>query len=104
MTDRSLFPDMYDDATHRAHRSACCLDVTGPSSVPERVWAFMHTLCHSRVPFTINVFAAIAACTPTQARTAIIAARHKDWLVVVWPEPYMTDPIEQWVGALPRRR
>jgi hypothetical protein len=103
MADRSLFPD-YADAETRPARSACCADVTGPQSVPERVWSFMHTLCHSRVPFTINVFAAIAACTETQARTAITAARHRDWLNVVWPEPYMTDPIEQWVGALPRRR
>lgn len=104
MSERSLFPEAYPDTDSKGPRSACCADVTGPTSVPERVWSFMHTLCHSRVPFTLNVFAAIAACTPTQARTAITAAHHRDWLAVVWPEPYMTDPLEQWVGALPRRR
>lgn len=104
MSGASLFPDEYPARPTRERPASCCADLIAPDGVEPRAWSFLHSLCHSRVPFTVAVFMAAACQKETDARTAISEAKRRDWLHLVWPEAYMTDPIEQWVGSLPRRR
>lgn len=102
MSGPSLFGEP-DPANPAPPRGPCC-DLDSPTAVAPRVWAMLHTLCHSRIPFTLATYTTVAACSETRARTAIEAAHHRGWLRPVWPEPYMTDPVEQWVGCLSTRR
>ena len=104
MSGASLFPDEYPALPARPRPTSCCVDLDVPPGVEPRAWTFLHSLCHSRVPFTVTVYMAAASLQETAARHAISEAKRRDWLHVVWPESYMTDPPEQWVGSLPRRR
>lgn len=104
MSDRSLFPDEYDDRVPERPKPSCCTTLSAPTGVPARVWELMHGICHGRVPFTLDGFTYVADCTHLQALVAIRQAGQRQWLHVVWPEPYMVDPPEQWVGCLPKRR
>jgi hypothetical protein len=105
MSGESLFPEQYpDDATAAEPKPSCCQNLVAPPGVPLRPWELMHAICHGRIPFTLDAFTLIADCTALQAKTAIRQAGQRDWLHRVWPEPYMVDPPEQWVGCLPKRR
>lgn len=104
MSGASLFPDEYPTTARKDRPASCCADLVAPYGVDLRAWTFLHSLCHSRVPFTVAAYMAAASLQESDARTAISEAKQRDWLHVVWPESYMTDPIEAWVGCLPRRR
>lgn len=101
--DRSLF-SQYPDAPTPPPKLSCCQQLVPPAGVPKRVWDFTHRLCHSRVPFTLIGFAAAVECTDRQAQIAIRNAGQRQWLHLVWPETYMVDPPDQWIGSLARRR
>lgn len=105
MSGASLFPDDYPAVPIKERPpTPCCVDLAVPSGVPPHTWTFLHTLCHSRIPFTLAGFMAVTCAPEREATTAIAEAKRREWVQPVWPEPYMTDPIEQWVGNLPRRR
>lgn len=102
-----MFPDMFPDSEPtRVRRETCCELLTdSPPAVSDRLWMLVHSLCHGRVPFTVDGFASVTTCTNRQAEIAVRAAYHRDWLARVPTEPYVKNATEPlWVGCLPRRR
>lgn len=104
MTEPSLFGDYPNPTAPAPSPPTCGCDLDAPLTVAPRVWAMLHTLGHSRIPFTITTFQGVAACTQPEAHRALEEGRQRGWVCTVWPEPYMTVPLEQWVGCLSKRR
>lgn len=105
MSGASLFPDDYPAPPNTERPpTSCCTDLAVPPGVPSVTWTFLHTLCHSRIPFTLAGLMAVTCAPEREATAAVAEANRREWVQRVWSEPYMTDPIEAWVGNLPRRR
>lgn len=100
----TLFPEYPPLVPTARVATSCCEGLRPPPGVSMSVWTAVHAMAHSRVPFTVDGFRAVVDATEHETRVAIRQAGQRDWLHPVWPERYQTNPIEQWVGTLPRRR
>lgn len=104
MTDPSLFPEQWPDR-ERVHRAgpSCCDQLTAPAPVTPRVWDTLHTLAHSRTPFTIGYVANLCQVSPGNVELGVVRAVERGWLESVWQEPYMVRPPGLYTGLLRKK-
>lgn len=97
----SLWPDEYPLKPPPVLRSTSCCAEEVPGEAP---WGMVHVLGHSRVPFTPTSVAKASGVDLPRVRRVIARAVEQGWIGPVIAETYETNPPENYIGHLRKRR